>query len=141
MHENTLEDAIDWKRQVDEFVTDSDGNGIPMVLAVNKADLISEYESTGQELEYFMKQEYLDKFANENGFEGCLRTSALENINIDKAFEMLIQKIFELYATINPETGQHEVDINNVCKNNSVFMSVRETLSTKNHYKNESNKK
>ena len=141
MHENTLEDAIDWKRQVDEYVTDSYGDSIPMVLAVNKVDLIREYENSGQEIDYHMKQEYLDKFALDNGFSGCLRTSALENTNIDQAFEVLISKIIELYATINPETGLHEVDINNVCKNNSVFMSVRETLSTKHPYRGKTDKK
>ena len=41
---------------------------IPMVLAVNKLDLIKDYEETGQELEFYMKQQYLDKFAEEHGY-------------------------------------------------------------------------
>lgn len=45
-----------------------------MVLAVNKLDLIKDYEETGQELEFYMKQQYLDKFAEEHGYWFALLT-------------------------------------------------------------------
>lgn len=58
-NENTLEDALDWKLQVDEHVWSKNGLGIPMVLAVNKYDLVKDYEDSGNELETYMQQDYL----------------------------------------------------------------------------------
>lgn len=59
MHENTLENALDWKAQVDEYVTDRHGGSIPMILAVNKFDLIKDFEENGNKIEEYMKEEYL----------------------------------------------------------------------------------
>jgi hypothetical protein len=39
-----------------------------MILAVNKYDLVREYEETGQDVEFFMKQDYLETFAEDHGF-------------------------------------------------------------------------
>lgn len=62
MHENTLQNALDWKSQVDEYVTSKSGEGIPMVMAVNKYDLVKDYETDGKELDHYMQHDYLGKF-------------------------------------------------------------------------------
>lgn len=43
----TLENAVTWKEQVDAHL-ESDGENIPMVLAVNKYDIIEQQEKEGK---------------------------------------------------------------------------------------------
>ena len=42
--------------------------GTPFLLAANKYDLIEEYEAEGNIIDDYMTQEFLDKFAENNGF-------------------------------------------------------------------------
>ena len=53
----TLDNAVIWKEQVDSHVQLADGKGIPMVLTLNKFDLVSEYEEGGRDLEDYMKED------------------------------------------------------------------------------------
>ena len=63
VQEDTLEDVIEWKEQVDRhWGLKPNGSTIPMVLAVNKYDLIEEYEESGKEIEPFMTEPYLEEF-------------------------------------------------------------------------------
>ena len=65
VQEDTLEDVIEWKEQVDNHCgIRPNGSTIPMVLAVNKYDLIEEYEENGKEIESFMTETYINEFAN-----------------------------------------------------------------------------
>ena len=55
---------LNGNKQVDQhWGTKADGNNIPMILAVNKHDLIEKYESDGTELDPFMTDEYLSEFS------------------------------------------------------------------------------
>lgn len=65
VQEDTLEDVIEWKEQVDaHWGVRPSGDTVPMVLAVNKYDLIEGYEEGGKEVEPFMTQKYIQEFAN-----------------------------------------------------------------------------
>ena len=64
---------------------------IPMILAVNKADLCREKEERGLELDEWQTQEWLDEFAHDKGFIGCLRVSAKEDSNIASIFSQLVR--------------------------------------------------
>ena len=57
----TLENAITWKEQVDAHL-ESEGETIPMVLAVNKYDLIEQQEKEGKAIEETMTQAFLEDF-------------------------------------------------------------------------------
>lgn len=62
------------------------GNPIPMILVVNKYDLVQSIEESGKPLEDYMTQAYLDKFALENGFIAAVRTSAKLGYNVNQTF-------------------------------------------------------
>ena len=60
---------------------------MPCILVENKSDLLGENEiDNTQELE---------EFAEENGFDGCFRTSAKTGFNINEIIEFLIDKIIK----------------------------------------------
>ena len=48
----SLSDLARWKQEVDDIVATS-GTPIPMVLVLNKYDLVSSYEEQGEEFEEF----------------------------------------------------------------------------------------
>ena len=93
----TLENALTWKEQVDTHL-EGDGENIPMVLAVNKYDLIEQQELDGSAIEDCKTQSYLDKFSNENGFSGAFRTSAKTGTNVTNAFSLLVREILKQKA-------------------------------------------
>ena len=121
VQEDTLEDAIEWKEQVDEYWgTRPDGSTIPMILAVNKYDLIKGYEDSNKELEPYMTEEYIRKFARKHGFVGCLRTSAKTGENVDATFNLLLENIVKKNTHKNPKTGIQEVDFKSMLSIDSV---------------------
>ena len=65
-----------------------DGRPIPMILVVNKYDLIEEMDQApnNDKLEDYMTQGFLDDFADKNGFIGAVRTSAKTGHNVNMAF-------------------------------------------------------
>ena len=70
---------------------DDEGNevGIPMLLVLNKQDLVEELE----ELEEFMTFDYLQKFAEENGFIGAILTSAKTGVGVTEAVAALVRQV------------------------------------------------
>nr|ADN96604.1 Rab GTPase 7 [Euplotes octocarinatus] len=93
----TLENAITWKEQVDAHL-ESEGESIPMVLAVNKYDLIEQQEKEGKAIEETMTQAFLDDFCSKNGFVGCFRTSAKTGGNVTNAFSLLVRQVLKQKA-------------------------------------------
>ena len=94
-NEASIEDTARWKQEVDEIVSSND-SPIPIVLCLNKFDLITE----GKESSELQTQEGIQKFADQNSFIAAYRVSAKEDINVSTAFstlvrEMLIKEINE----------------------------------------------
>ena len=85
-----------------------------MVLAVNKYDLIQDYEKNNQPVDKFMSEEYLQKFANENNFIGFKRTSAKTGENVNECVQLLIDKLVTESTFKNPKTGINELDFDNL---------------------------
>jgi|EP00670_Eutreptiella_braarudii_P003857 small GTP-binding protein len=75
-----------WKQDIDNKVFLSDGSKIPCVLLANKCDLPEVPERTKDEL---------DSFCASHGFVGWFHTSSKENINIEKAYKFLVDKVLE----------------------------------------------
>ena len=71
----SIENAANWKRKVNDFVSqhqklydsphqhgnndDDEDEGIPMLLVLNKYDLVEDLADSGHQLEEFMTYEYL----------------------------------------------------------------------------------
>lgn len=53
-NKQSLDNTINWKEQVDNHVALPNGRSIPMILVVNKYDLIEEYENSNKPIEKFM---------------------------------------------------------------------------------------
>ncbi|KAL1454463.1 hypothetical protein WDU94_010711 [Cyamophila willieti] len=83
----TFDAVLKWKQDLDAKVTLPDGNPIPCVLLANKCD--QPKEGVGN------NPNKIDEFVKENNFSGWFETSAKENINVDDAAKMLVQKILE----------------------------------------------
>ena len=89
----SIEATISWKEQVDTHVALKNGEPIPMILIVNKYDLVQDVEE--EKLEEQMTQAFLDEFAEQNGFVTALRVSAKTGHNVVQSFSQLVRKIFE----------------------------------------------
>lgn len=89
----SIEATLSWKEQVDTHVALKNGEPIPMILIVNKYDLVSDVEE--EKLEEHMTQAFLDEFAEQNGFVAALRVSAKTGHNVVQSFSQLVRKIFE----------------------------------------------
>lgn len=82
----TFDSVLRWKADLDQKVSLSDGSNIPCILLANKCDLVQRTEKD---------EEMLKKFAQQNGFIGCLYTSPKDNINIEQAAKLLIREIMK----------------------------------------------
>lgn len=88
----SIEATLSWKEQVDSHVALKNGEPIPMILVVNKFDLVENIEE--DKLEEQMTQQFLDEFAEMNGFMGAIRVSAKTGLNINMCFSNLVRQIF-----------------------------------------------
>eukprot|EP01006_Ploeotia_vitrea_P015179 TRINITY_DN42530_c0_g1_i1.p1 TRINITY_DN42530_c0_g1~~TRINITY_DN42530_c0_g1_i1.p1 ORF type:complete len:212 (+),score=21.80 TRINITY_DN42530_c0_g1_i1:31-666(+) len=82
----TFDAVAKWKQDIDTKVFLSDGSHIPCLLLANKCDIPANPPRT---------KEFLDQFCQDNGFIGWFETSAKENLNIEKAYKFLVEKILE----------------------------------------------
>lgn len=92
----TIGKTAKWKAQVDEYARCSDGSEIPMVLCMNKEDL----------LEKNVAQERLNQHTNSEGFVETFLTSAKTNFQVEEAFASLVKAIMRKRA----ELPHSEVD-------------------------------
>jgi Ras-related protein Rab-11A len=86
-----------------EELYQSSGRGVvPIILLANKMDLEDERQVTEEEAQEFVAE--LNKQTKELSIENFfLPTSALNGLNIDKAFEIIGQYIVERFSTMDEE--------------------------------------
>ena len=105
----SIENTVNWKRQVGEHVSqqknqfeyngqsgdedEDDEHTIPMLLVLNKYDLVEDLVNDGHDLEEFMTFDYLHKFAEEYGFIGAMCTSAKTGQGVTEAVACLVRHI------------------------------------------------
>jgi small GTP-binding protein len=84
----TLDNVIDWKKDIDAKVFTSDNKPIPCILLGNKIDLVSggPWGKTKEEMQAFVEA---------HGFLQFFETSAKDGTNIDAAAKALIQYILD----------------------------------------------
>ena len=92
---------MNWKNAVDEAVTFYEDGNIPSIIVQNKMDLLPEGEQDDIE--------ELKKFSEENGFNGCFRTSAKTGKNIAESMEFLIKEVIKKLEEINSK-GNEELN-------------------------------
>ena len=66
---------------------------VPMLLVLNKYDLVDEKIKEGQPLEEFQTLDYLDEFAKDNKFIGGMTTSAKYGQGVIEAISCLVRNI------------------------------------------------
>lgn len=101
----TFESVMRWKADLDTKVSLSDGSNIPCLLLANKCDLVQRTEKD---------EEMLKKFAQQNGFIGCLYTSPKDNINVEQAAKLLIREIMK---------RQENIEGDDVDRNDTIIMT------------------
>ena len=85
--------AIKWKKSVDEAVSFYDDGKIPCIIVENKVDLMDENELENMDA--------LNQFSDENGFNGCFKTSAKTGQNISESMEFLIIEVIKRLEEIS----------------------------------------
>lgn len=88
----TIAKTTKWKAQVSEYARCSDGSEIPMVLCMNKADLLGEGPA----------QERLNRQGKEGDFTQVFLTSAKTAVNVEKAFESLVKAVMQKRTELPP---------------------------------------
>ena len=68
---------------------DVDVDELPMILVLNKYDLVEELVNEGYQLEDYMKAEYIQQFAEDLGFIGAVFVSAKTGVGVNDAVEAL----------------------------------------------------
>lgn len=84
----TVERAIDWKQQIDENMRLADGSAIPMILCVNKFDLVQDSPSAPTIEEY-------EALAIRHKFVAAYFTSAKTDYNANEALTHLTKTIMQ----------------------------------------------
>lgn len=103
MRHQTLDLAVQWKKDIDSKVFTSQGKPIPCMLLGNKIDLC-ESGNWGK------TKEEIQQFCEENNFIGFFETSARTGQNLDEAHRGLVKYIIE--NKIEPFSEGHGVDLN-----------------------------
>jgi len=99
-----MEAVQKWKKDIDAKVTLPDGSPIPVILLANKCDLLR--EGAGPDISD------MDKYCVEQGFVGWEKTSAKENMHIEKGMRMLIDTVLERTAGIQPQPEKSTLELN-----------------------------
>eukprot|EP01084_Bolivina_argentea_P136690 240728_1 len=89
-NKTSLQNSIKWKTDVDDKIFLSNGDNIPVVLFVNKCDLVEDNFKMRQ-----ISDTELDEFCYENNFIGWFSVSAKSGMNIKKGVNFLLSKIID----------------------------------------------
>eukprot|EP00995_Heteronema_vittatum_P005082 NODE_1797_length_887_cov_270.941527_g1255_i0.p1 GENE.NODE_1797_length_887_cov_270.941527_g1255_i0~~NODE_1797_length_887_cov_270.941527_g1255_i0.p1 ORF type:complete len:206 (+),score=14.27 NODE_1797_length_887_cov_270.941527_g1255_i0:74-691(+) len=81
---DTLQLALEWKKDIDIKVTQPDGRPIPCLLLANKCDLPPNPPRSSASL---------NELCQENGFLGWVETSSKDNINISRPATLLLDQM------------------------------------------------
>ena len=119
---SSLNDTVNWKKNLDENQTLPDGSNIPNILIQNKIDLVNEDELDKNDIEEFSKK---------NNFDAWFNTSAKTGKNISESMDKLLDIIINKL---------NEIDLNeiNLNRNSSIALDT-DKYGEKN--KNKNNKK
>ena len=120
---DTLNKTLLWKKAIDDNTRFIDGGFLPCVLVLNKSDLANE--------EQMSNDKEMEKFVNDNKFNGFFRTSCLNGNGIQDVIEFILKNIvqrLEAYSklTNTPFDNTNRTSIvvqNQVNKNYSLLTS------------------
>ncbi len=120
---DTLNKTLLWKKAIDDNTRFIDGGFLPCVLVLNKSDLANE--------EQMSNDKEMEKFVNDNKFNGFFRTSCLNGNGIHEVIDFIIKNIIERLeahskSTNTPFDNTNRTSIvvqNQVNKNYSLFTS------------------
>ena len=101
LEEESLNEALNWKKFLDENELFLDKKPMPNMLIQNKIDLIPENEA--------QDMTKLESFSKENKFDCCFKTSAKTGFNIEKSMDTLIEIIVK---RLDEYTSKEVIDLN-----------------------------
>ena len=99
--EESLNEALNWKKFLDENELFPDKNPIPNMLIQNKIDLVPENE--------VQDMTKLENFCKENKFDCCFKTSAKTGYNVNQSMDKLIEIIAK---RLDDYTSKEVIDLN-----------------------------
>ncbi len=91
---SSFANVYNWWQDAKEKVS-LNGSVIPGIVLANKCDMMP--------LEAIKRREEMDQYCKEKELVGWFETSAKDNINIDKAFKFLVDRIMERISTLSPK--------------------------------------
>ena len=121
----SLEEAMKWKKIVNDESAFIDGDKLPFILIQNKIDLIKNDENY---LNYIVNES--KKLAEDKEFIGLYMTSVKENINVEEPIHFLIDNIVDRLDKFNSEDS-----------NNSTLIKRKGTHKLNKKDKKDKNKK
>jgi GTPase Era involved in 16S rRNA processing len=95
-----------WKKSVDNSNTFFKDSKIPCILVESKVDLLPVDEQD--------KIDELKQFSDENGFNGCFRTSAKTGKNVSESMEFLVKEIIKKLEEYHSKERDSTKDRNSV---------------------------
>mmetsp|Transcript_19575 Transcript_19575/g.29208 ORF Transcript_19575/g.29208 Transcript_19575/m.29208 type:complete len:226 (-) Transcript_19575:227-904(-) len=96
--QQTLQNVVKWKADIDKKILLADGSRIPAILVGNKFDLRND---EGSDTSSFVEMKDAKEVAKKCGFLGFVETSAKDNFNVDKACLALVRKALEAHVRQN----------------------------------------
>lgn len=84
---NSLGEALQWKRSVDESKNFVDGHSLPCIIVDNNSDLLPEEEQ--------FNDTHLKEFANDHQFDNAYRVSARTGRNVNESMDFLLRLIIK----------------------------------------------
>jgi len=95
---SSLNDALNWKKTLDENEILPDGSNIPNILILNKIDLINNDKKDFNTI---------DEFVKKNKFDAWFKTSAKTGENINESMDTLLEIVINKLNDINENNSSH----------------------------------
>ena len=90
---HTLLQTKEWKQNLNLLLKTPETSDFPILLLVNKCDLVEAGGSSGKKLKDPISEEEVRSFVEEEGFFGYIFTSAKTGKNIKEAFVQLVKEV------------------------------------------------
>ena len=104
----SLENARNWKADIDDKIFLKNGRNIPCIALANKWDLIQNDPHMRE-----VSDDVMDEFCYKNNFLGWFSVSAKTGLNIKKSFNFIIAKIIENQRAYGQQSETIHTAINN----------------------------
>ena len=130
----SIESTAEWKQSVLDQIQGVlgskdkrtfDSYEIPMLLILNKYDLVEELVEENYELEEYMTAKFLEEFSMEHGFIGSICTSAKTGNGVTEAVSALVRQVLENDLNLQESNYSNTIISKSMTTPNKVRESIR----------------